>query len=211
MFHGRILRDQTGEMTLKQLKIANNAQLVIQILAEPEFLEANSIILLACRRNIGFKTYGEKREVKFTYKAKQYPTLPELVDQCKIHLGLDESERVSLAKYVPHIFEWKYYDPKEEIVEKQGKKKKVEIKTPITNFDLRKFPFLLCDGDIIGVRVDSEEGAETDDFQTEADLLAKEDFKIFQEQERIEKEKGRATGKNGKRAIEHGIVFNAGF
>jgi hypothetical protein len=43
---------------------------------------------------------------------------------------------------------------------------------------MRKFPFLLTDGDIIGVRIESEEGAETDDFQTEADQIAKEDFRI---------------------------------
>lgn len=66
---------------------------------------------------------------------------------------------VSLAKYVPHIFEWKHFDPEEEIVEKQGKKKKTEIKTLVPMFDLRKFPFLINDGDIIGLRVETEEGA----------------------------------------------------
>jgi hypothetical protein len=39
-------------------------------------------------------------------------------------------------------------------------------------------PFLLKDGDIIGIRVDTEDGADTDDFQTEADSKAKEEFRI---------------------------------
>ena len=44
------------------------------------------------------------------------------------------------------------------------------------DLDLRKFPFMLNDGDIIGMRLDNEEGAATDDFQTEADTIAKEEF-----------------------------------
>jgi hypothetical protein len=124
-------------------------------------------------------------------------------------MGLSPEIPVSLAKYVPHIFEWKHFNPEEEIVEKQGKKKKVEVKTLVPNFDLRKFPFLINDGDIIGLRVDTDEGAPQDDFQTEADSLAREEFRVFQEKERAEKEKSRVKG--GKRAVEHGIVFNAGF
>lgn len=215
MYHGKILRDQTGEQTLKQLKITSNSQLVIQVLAEPELLEPNQMILLACRRNVATRTYGEKTELKFTYAAKNFPNIPELLAACKTHLGLQDSDEVSLAKYVPHLFEWKYLDPTEEITETQGKKKKTTIKTPATQFDLRKFPYLLNDGDIIGVRLESEVDKtvpleQQDDFQTEADSAAREDFKILQEKERQDKEKNRNT-KGGKRAVEHGIVFNTDF
>jgi hypothetical protein len=91
---------------------------------------------------------------------------------------INDDEKVSIAKYVPHQFDWKWLNPSEEIIEKQGKKKKTEVKTLAADFDLRKFPFMLNDGDIIGVRIDSEEGASTDDFQTEADRIAKEEFRI---------------------------------
>ena len=180
--------------------------MVIQVLPEPEILDSNTIILLACKRNIKERTYGEKREFKFHFYG-QHPSLAELVEQCKEHMGIGPDIPVSLAKYVPHQFEWKYINPLEEIVEKQGKKKKVEIKTLVANFDLRKFPFLMNDGDIIGLREDSE--PLDDDFQTEADTVAREEFRVLQEKERAEKEKDRT--KNGKRAVEHGIVFNAGF
>lgn len=60
------------------------------------------------------------------------------------------------------------------------------------DLDLRKFPFMLNDGDIIGIRLDNEEGAATDDFQTEADTIAKEEFRISQEKEKAEREKTRA-------------------
>jgi hypothetical protein len=88
------------------------------VLPEPEILDANTIILLVCKRDVLTRTYGEKKEFKFTYTSKSYPTLPELLAQCRAHLSLESSERVSLTKYVPHLFEWKYLDPAEEISEK---------------------------------------------------------------------------------------------
>jgi len=178
MFFGRILRDQAGDKTLKNLSISNNAQLVIQVLAEPEYLDPNTIILLACRRNLADHTYNQKVEFKFTFPEKDVPKIPELAAQCKIHLGLAPTDRVSIAKYIPHAFEWRWLNPDEVIVEKKGKKSKTEIKFAASEADLRKAPFLLKDGDIIGIRVDTEAGAEADDFQTEADAIAKEDFRI---------------------------------
>jgi hypothetical protein len=56
-----------------------------------------------------------------------------------------------------------------------------------SDIDLRKMPFLLKDGDIVGVRVNTEAGADLDDFQTEADAIAKEDFRVEQEKERSER------------------------
>ncbi len=69
-------------------------------------------------------------------------------------------------------------NPDEVIVEKKGKKQKTEIKMPASDVDLRKFPYMLKDGDILGLRLDSDEGASTDDLQTEADQIAKEDFRV---------------------------------
>lgn len=37
---------------------------------------------------------------------------------------------------------------------------------------------MLKDGDIIGVRVESENVDNSDDFQTEADLIAKSEFEV---------------------------------
>jgi len=134
------------------------------------------MILLVTRRNIKERTYGAKIEFKFNFEVQ--PTIPQLWLACKEHLKLPDGERISLSKYVPHQFEWRWLNPDEVIIEKQGKKKKTEKSTLASEFDMRKFPFLLTDGDIIGVRIESEEGAETDDFQTEADQIAKEDFRI---------------------------------
>ena len=70
-------------------------------------------------------------------------------------------------------------------------------------------PFLLKDGDIIGIRVDTEDGADTDDFQTEADSKAKEEFRIEQERERSERAKAQKSGK--KQQNEAGLKFNVDF
>ena len=103
----------------------------------------------------------------------------------------DDDQKVSIAKYVPHNFEWKWFNPEEEIVEK--KKKNKEIKHKSSEYDLRKAPFQLKDGDIIGVRIEKEniiiDGTEAkgDDFQTEEDDELREKFTEQKELDRLDK------------------------
>lgn len=92
-----------------------------------------------------------------------------------------DDEQISLAKYFPHKFEWKHMDKEEEIVEKKKKGKTVKYKA--LNADLKKLPFFLKDGDIIGVRFESENPDGKDDFQTEEDKLLKEEFMIKKAEE----------------------------
>ena len=131
---------------------------------EPEKLEANELILMVCKRNVGERRYGPKVEFKFRYGEKEVPKIEGLVKACKESLGLPKEQEVSIAKYIPHAFEWKWMNPEEVIVEKRGKKAKTEVKFRAAEIDLRKMPFLLKDGDIIGVRADNEPGAKEDDF-----------------------------------------------
>jgi len=161
MFFGRILRDHTK--SLKQQSIQSNAQIVVQVLEQPEVLDANMFVLLLCKRNVSLRTYMVKQEVKFIFPGET-PRLEDLVNTCRVHLSLLPSEEISVAKYVPHIFEWKWMNPEEDHVEKVGKKKKTEIHFKTKDADLRKMPFLLKDGDIIGIRVESENLNHEDDF-----------------------------------------------
>ena len=85
-----------------------------------------------------------------------FPRIADLIDSCKLFYGIPQDQLISLAKYVPHNFEWKWFDPEMECVEKIGKKKKTEVKFKAGDGDLRKMPFLLRDGDIIGVRIESD-------------------------------------------------------
>ena len=73
---------------------------------------------MVTKRNIYERLYGEKREFIYTFNHMPHPTIYELENACKLYLGLDQSEKVSIAKYVPHAFEWKWMNPNEEIVEK---------------------------------------------------------------------------------------------
>ena len=53
--------------------------------------------------------------------------------------------------------------------------------------DLRKYPFLLQDGDIIGFRLEKENVPEIqDDFQTDQDLINKSEFNINREKKKKE-------------------------
>lgn len=115
----------------------------------------------------------------------------------------DDKFKVSIAKYVPHNFEWKWFNPEEEVVEK--KKKNKEIKHNASEYDIRKPPFQLKDGDIIGVRLESEntiaeDGLVGDDFQTEEDNELRKMFTEQKEADRLEKQKNNPPkeGKNKK-------------
>ena len=100
-------------------------------------------------------------------------------------------------------------DKNEEIVEKKKKGKETTIIAG--KADLKKVPFFLKDGDIIGVRFESENLRGDDDFQTEEDTVLREEFNVRKEQERIEKEREQAkqqsSGKKGGKRQEGGGIF----
>ena len=95
---------------------------------------------------------------------------------------LPDGEQITLAKYIPHNFEWKWMNPDEQIVEKRKKNKEFVVRAG--EQDLRKVPYFLKDGDIIGYRLESENIDQSDDFQTVEDLEAKERFMIQKEEEK---------------------------
>ena len=53
--------------------------------------------------------------------------------------------------------------------------------------DLRKYPHFLQDGDILGVRVASEDPEGTDDLQTEEDRQLKVDFAMKRAEKKEDK------------------------
>ena len=165
------------------------------MLQEPEQLDPNTFVILLCKRLVREKTYGTKSEISFKFPGKM-PLIEDLVKQCKESFGLSQDEGVKIAKHVPHNFEWKWMNPDEECVEKRKKNKEVKFKAG--EQDLRKFPFFLKDGDIIGVKLDNEDPEGTDDFQTEEDQIAKERFSEMKEEERKEREKNRALQQKDK-------------
>jgi hypothetical protein len=115
-----------------------------------------------------------------------------------------DGESISIAKYFPHKFEWKWMDKEEEIVE--NKKKGKQVKYKAANADLKKLPFFLKDGDIVGVRFESENESKLDDFQTDEDKVLQQEFNIRKEQERKEREaeKAKQGGGGGKNKRDEG-------
>lgn len=95
--------------------------------------------------------------------------------------GLSEGEHIDLCKFITFEFEWRLIDPNQMVEERNGKKKKQLVRA--SNIDLRKYPHFLGDGDIIGVRLGSEDPTKTDDLQTDADIIAKADFNLLKEKQ----------------------------
>ena len=148
---------------------------MIQLLEEPEdLLDEKTFVLLFCRRDCKTRTYSNKMESKFTIpREEKYATLKHLDLRVRQLFDIGETEQVSLCKYVPHKFEWEFFDPEQLVQSGKGKKKQV---VKASDLDLKQFPFLLKDGDIIGCRLESENADKSDDFQTDQDLIDKADF-----------------------------------
>jgi hypothetical protein len=187
-FFGRIFRE--ANKTLKQHNVKDHSSLVIQILPEPEQLDNNSFILFFARRDITTKTYVQTVEVKFGGHH-----IRELKQTAREVFGIQEELQVELAKHVPHQFEWKWLDEDEKVEIKAGGKKKGGKMQNLKqihragDLDVKVFPVLLKDGDLIGVRVGEENSTDVaDDWQTEADRLAGMEFRVLKEEERKERE-----------------------
>jgi len=177
MFFGKILRNDQKQ--IKKFDLSTNSSVVVQFLSQPENLDENDIVLLLRKRNVSAKSYDNYQE--FIFKATREPTISELkgsVISFK-QLGIPEDE-LELAKYHPHEFSWAQIDKKAIENErksksnrskkggKKGNKKgpKQEIDTQPLIENLRKAPFLLKDGDIVGYRMEIENLLKDDDFQT---------------------------------------------
>ena len=115
-----------------------------------------------------------------------------------------------ILKHIPHQFEWKILDPNEKIISKQGgkgkknKNKKKEEK--LSEISVKSHPILLTDGAHIGVRLLlGPTGSIEDDYQTEEDRIAGENFRILSEQKRKEKEEELKLSGKYTRADSHGV------
>ena len=77
--------------------------------------------------------------------------------------------------------------------------------TKAANMDLRKQPFFLQDGDIIGVRFGKDDPEKQDDFQTDEDLINKANFNMMKEQQRKELAEAKRRQNQKKGADEHSL------
>ena len=68
-------------------------------------------------------------------------------------------------------------------------------------------PYILKDGDIIGVRFESENEDGKDDFQTEQDKILKEEFENNRKLRQQEDDMSKIGNKKG-RHVEHNININ---
>jgi len=204
LFFGKIFREKNK--TLKQLKIKSGMHLVVQFLEKRETLSNTEIVLLLRKRDLKNSDYNEFIEFAYDHE-KALPTLTDLSQKVGDKLGILPGN-VAIAKYIPHAYDWKYWDPNEDVeIKKKNKgkgkgKAKGKLKDTkeenketqkLVKCDLRSAPFLLSEGDILGVRDNSEGGAASDDFQTDADIQNKH---RLEELRKLDKETKDQNGKS---------------
>ena len=209
MFFGKIYRDSANARTLKQLGFKDKTHIVAQLLDVPEILDDHTFILLFAKRDVATRTYSAKIEAKFVWtKEDKFPTIQQLKNCISESYGIKNGEHIEICKYIPHEFEWRHIDPNQQIEEKSGRKKKSKQLVRAGNIDIRKYPWFLQDGDIIGLRIERENVDKQDDFQTDADLIAKADFNMIKDQ-RQKAQAEEKRNKNLKKASdEHSLKIN---
>ncbi|EAR90666.1 ubiquitin carboxy-terminal hydrolase (macronuclear) [Tetrahymena thermophila SB210] len=195
--------------------------IAVQQLSKPDNLEEDDLSLILRKRNCKAKTYEGNTE--FIYKSSKKPTVDELKQQIGTSLGLADMNQFEIVKYFPYEFCWKVisnkeYDNLKETKKKQdqkshkknkdGKKQeqseqKKDDKQSDVEQNLKKAPYLLKDGDIIGY-VLLEEKEENDDYQTEND----QKMKLWFEEEKRQK---RQISTSKSKQEQHGFTINLDF
>ena len=111
-YFGRIHRDLNK--TIQNIGIKNKANLVVQLLEEPEHLDEQTMILFLSKRLVETRTYSEKIPHKYTFHGddkNKYPTIKTLKQSCSKFLNLDANVDIDICKFIPWEFEWKFLDP----------------------------------------------------------------------------------------------------
>ena len=110
-FFGKIFREKNK--TLKQLKIKSGEHLVVQFLKSEENLKNNEMVLLLRKRNIKNMDYDEFIEFIYNFD-KALPTIIHLKSKISEVMRISQ-ENMAVAKYIPHCYDWKYWNPDEDI------------------------------------------------------------------------------------------------
>jgi len=205
---GKIYRG--NNKTLKKFAFETNMSIVAQVMDEHENLSENSIVLLLRKRQVDSQTYSRAEE--FIWEAGKEPIIEDLKKAVIAFKGLEGGvEGVELAKYVPHEFQWLHVS--KEVIEKErdskkakkggnkgNKNKKAAKEVPEKETgnqqveNLRKAPYVLHDGDVIGYRLEGENVEKKDDFQTQEDEERRKNF--LAEKARADAEKVSGSRKN---------------
>lgn len=183
---GDILKGEETQL-LKSFNLTNATQIVAQVMDKPELIPNDDILLYLRVRNPAKKIYGDYTE--FSFHGKGEPTIEDLKDaicqEMKEKLGVNSKEEFLLVKYYSYEFKWKsleafgakeekkeaseHKDQPSESKEPSGKGKKGKKTQKKIETNLKKPPYLLRDGDVVGVALAKDDPEKKDDFQTEED------------------------------------------
>jgi len=207
---GKIYRG--NNKTLKKFAFETNMNIVAQVMDKSENLSENSIVLLLRKRQVDSQTYSRAEE--FIWEAGKEPTIEDLKKAVLAFKGLEAGiEGVELAKYIPHEFQWLHVS--KEVIERErdskkakkggnkgNKNKKAAKDVPEKEAvnqqaeNLRKAPYVLHDGDVIGYRLEVENVEKKDDFQTQEDEERRKNFLAEKAKADAEKVSGSRKNRN---------------
>ncbi|CAH3155916.1 unnamed protein product [Porites evermanni] len=167
--------------TLRQMKLTSSTQLSIRVLQHEEDLSPSAVLLKLRRKFPGERRYYAEQEVIFDPTEAVTPTLLRHFVSKISDIPLDQ---LNIAKYFPAKYDWLVIRDKPG---QQGKQKGAKNK-----INLRRSPFYLQDGDIIGVKDCKLDSVNRDDFSTPADDEGKERLRQKEEEKKHRRKNNRA-------------------
>ncbi|KAI8492070.1 ubiquitin-like protein-specific protease [Branchiostoma belcheri] len=192
----RVLRG--GTQTLKYLKINSATQLCVQVLPQEEDLNQSVLVLNLCRRIPNSREYTPEEELLWDTSRGATPSVLKQVIADRFVLPM---ERVGSP--------YKYPKPLENLL--KGRRKEEEgVRVEGGGANLKKPPYMLKDGDTIGVKDLQFDPYNKDDFSTPADDAGKEELRRVEEEKKQKRQQGKNSSRGGKkeRRPEVGITIH---
>ncbi|XP_035689702.1 ubiquitin carboxyl-terminal hydrolase 40-like [Branchiostoma floridae] len=204
----RVLRG--GNQTLKYLKINSATQLCVQVLHQEEDLSQSVLVLNLRRRIPNTREYTPEEELLWeTCKG----ATPSVLKQAIADRFVLPVERVAVAKHLPEKFQWLAVQVPKNSGKPKGKKKGGGGGGKGGGgggANLKKPPYMLKDGDTIGVKDLQFDPHDKDDFSTPEDDAGREALRRAEEEKKQKRQQSKNSSKDGRkeRRPEVGITIH---
>ncbi|XP_066301644.1 ubiquitin carboxyl-terminal hydrolase 40-like [Branchiostoma lanceolatum] len=205
----RVLRG--GNQTLKYLKINSATQLCVQVLPQEEDLSQSVLVLNLRRRVPNTREYTPEEELLWDTCKGATPSVLKQVIADRFVLPV---ERVAIAKQFPEKFQWLTIQVPKNSGKPKGKKKGGggggNKGGGGGGANLKKPPYMLKDGDTLGVKDLQFDPHNKDDFSTAEDDAGKEELRRAEEEKKQKRQQSKSSNKGGRkeRRPEVGITIH---
>ncbi|XP_064647574.1 ubiquitin carboxyl-terminal hydrolase 40-like [Lineus longissimus] len=185
-----VLRD--NKQNIQRQKVSASSNLCVQVLEHEEMLGNNDVLLQIWERMPQSRSYSSRGDI--VWDSSKDATVTSLKQRCADHLTLP-MEQIAIAKHFEEKYEWMVIrDVPHSGKQQRGNKGK---KKDGGKVNVKHAPYLIKDGDVIGVKNLAYDPTNEDDFTTVEDDEGKEKLKQLTEQKQKERQQKKSQFASG--------------